>query len=248
MQCEQAILSDCICNEFQIPSNTYEFPARPGTTLWESLTSSMERINACQIPEEVLLSMSTEALVETCSNYPLLRELIFSNLTSGGLQSSMDFFFINFNGFIELSQRSNSGQVLLNKYLVMNPCCFIFSDDKGRFINSFSEYEMIIAQSKFINMLSKENLIKLLSKSIYCLKQKMLYSDSYSLVFGINTSALIASRTLQKLDYAPFTLELERNPQMKNFTGLSSIPSSESDVNRLFSLIEMYCTSYLDHH
>jgi hypothetical protein len=240
--CERYIISNCECHKSVIPSGVYEYPVRPGTPQWESLSSSLERINACQIPIEVLNSISTEALVESCSNYPLLRELIFS---ISDLQASMDFFMQAFNGFTELSQRSGSGEILLRKYLLMNPCCYVYSDNKGRFINSFSEFEMILSQEVYLNMLDKVELKQLLLKSTDCLNQKRNSSNDYSIAFGLNTSILITARTLKVLNFSPFLQELEQNLELQFFTEFCVLPSEGTKTQILFKLIEDYSRSYL---
>jgi hypothetical protein len=240
--CERYIINICECHESVILSGVYEYPARPGTPLWASLSSSLERINACQIPNDILNSMSTEALVETCLNYPMLRELLFS---ISGLQASMDFFMLTFNGFNELSQRSGSGEILLKKYLLMNPCCYVYADNKGRFINSFSEFEMILSQEVYLTMLDKEELKQLLLKSIDCLYQKRNSSNDYSIAFGLNTSILITARTLKVLNFSPFLQELEQNLELQFFTEFCVLPSEGTKTQILFKLIEDYSRSYL---
>ncbi|WP_326906524.1 hypothetical protein [Sedimentibacter sp. MB31-C6] len=49
----------------------YQYPIVPGMTEWSDLKSLQEKIKACQIPDDILLNMTTEALVETVIHYPL---------------------------------------------------------------------------------------------------------------------------------------------------------------------------------
>jgi hypothetical protein len=45
--------------------DVYDYPIRPGAEEWKALYSFNDMLEACQIPENVLESMSTSALVET---------------------------------------------------------------------------------------------------------------------------------------------------------------------------------------
>lgn len=54
----------------QEKDDSYNFPIRPGTEEWISLDSYEARLNAYNIPEDILRNMSTLGLVETCLIYP----------------------------------------------------------------------------------------------------------------------------------------------------------------------------------
>lgn len=56
-------------------TDPYEYPYAPGTTLWENTQSRQLRIDACQIPDEILKSMTTSALIDTVLNYPYIMEI-----------------------------------------------------------------------------------------------------------------------------------------------------------------------------
>ena len=62
----------------------YEYPVRPGMDAWAQYQSLEEQIEACQVPEELLSAMTTEALVETVADYPLLVNILaYSNPGDG---------------------------------------------------------------------------------------------------------------------------------------------------------------------
>ena len=56
-------------------TEAYQYPIVPGTAEWASFKTRMEKVAACQIPESILKNMTTEALVETVMNYPLLVDI-----------------------------------------------------------------------------------------------------------------------------------------------------------------------------
>jgi carbonic anhydrase len=49
----------------------WDYPVKPGTKKWNELKTEKERINAVQIPDDVLDSMTTEDMVDACINFPL---------------------------------------------------------------------------------------------------------------------------------------------------------------------------------
>lgn len=55
----------------QKSNGAYNYPIKPGTSEWKTLTSHDQMQRVCQIPDATLKSMSTTDLIETCLNYPL---------------------------------------------------------------------------------------------------------------------------------------------------------------------------------
>lgn len=94
----------------------YEYPVHPGMEEWEALDDHAKKIELCQIPEEVLEKMTTEALAESVLNYPLLIDMYAWQSDSKGY----DFVSETFNGMHELEQRSDGllvlQQLALNGY------------------------------------------------------------------------------------------------------------------------------------
>ena len=53
----------------------YEYPILPGTQEWIDLGDVFARRKACQIPEEILRNMTTDALLQTVLDYPFLNDI-----------------------------------------------------------------------------------------------------------------------------------------------------------------------------
>lgn len=53
----------------------YVYPTVPGTDAWNALTSRVEKGNVCEIPNVILDNMTTNALLESYLNYPLLGDI-----------------------------------------------------------------------------------------------------------------------------------------------------------------------------
>lgn len=96
-------------NQSQFTIDTpYEYPVHPGMEEWEALDDHAKKIELCQIPEEILEKMTTEALAESVLNYPLLIDMYVWESNSKGYEFVSE----TFNGMYELRQRSDGLLVL----------------------------------------------------------------------------------------------------------------------------------------
>lgn len=82
---------------------THAYPIKPGTDEWNAMTEA-EQIAACQIPEEKLAHMTTEALFVAVVNYPRITKL----LEQGANGETLDALAEEFNGLKELLNRPNA--------------------------------------------------------------------------------------------------------------------------------------------
>ena len=57
----------------------YEFPILPGTQEWIDLGDTLARRRACQVPDEILQHMTTDALLQTVLDYPFLSDMYAFN-------------------------------------------------------------------------------------------------------------------------------------------------------------------------
>src|SRR5690554_1653745 len=82
-------------------TKAYQYPVVPGMEEWKKLNSLQEKAEACQIPEDILGDMTTEALIETVVNYPLFINVFAYDNKKTGLEHVKDYF----NGLQELYER-----------------------------------------------------------------------------------------------------------------------------------------------
>ena len=91
----------------------YDFPVKPGTEAWAA--AGGHTVEACQIPNELVKKMSTEALLQTCLAYPFGSPVFFDSDTSPDSALKRQFF-NQFNGFKELAARKDVGVCVLDYY------------------------------------------------------------------------------------------------------------------------------------
>ena len=88
----------------------YEFTIVPGSDDWNSLNGAVEKRKACFVPKDIMENMTTDALVETVLNYPLLIDIFAYNSIDEGIDHLSSYF----QGVEILSKRSNSIASLLD--------------------------------------------------------------------------------------------------------------------------------------
>ena len=90
----------------------WDYPVKPGMEEWAQFKSNEEMVMACQIPEKVLSSLSTEDLTDLCLRYPLLGDIHAFNFLDMGLNK----LFSDFNGIRELYKREEISNYLIKRY------------------------------------------------------------------------------------------------------------------------------------
>ena len=80
----------------------WDYPVKPGMAEWEQHKTSQERLEACQIPVDVLSTLSTEDLTDICMKNPLIIGLIFNYPP---YDRGLDTLFRKFYGIKELFKR-----------------------------------------------------------------------------------------------------------------------------------------------
>jgi hypothetical protein len=92
----------------------WDYPIKPGTDAWRALPDVQSYWDVCQIPDNVLSSLSTEDLVKLFFRCPKTFEYTAHNSWMFGMQVCYD----NFNGFREVCDRgSDSVDRMLKLYL-----------------------------------------------------------------------------------------------------------------------------------
>ena len=97
-------------------TGAYIYPVLPGTKEWNDLGSLEKRIEACRVPDEILASMSTPALVETVITYPFFNSLYSYDKLEWGIDALNN----KFSGFQELLKREDAYECTIE---IINRIC-----------------------------------------------------------------------------------------------------------------------------
>jgi len=83
----------------------WDYPVKIGSEEgWNQFQTQQELLDACQIPEDILVSLSTEDLTEICMQYPFFVSTVFSH---DHVEWGVIALFDEFNGVRELFQRED---------------------------------------------------------------------------------------------------------------------------------------------
>ncbi|MDR2879382.1 MAG: hypothetical protein LBV03_05675, partial [Fusobacteriales bacterium] len=134
----------------------FNYVIRPGTEKWEELNSKEEKFKVCQIPEDVLENITTEDLLNSVLNYPLLYDVFAYN----DLHQGIEYLEKNFNGLNELFKRKELTRMLIDFYSKEK----IVEDEEKKFKIIF--LEILITYPKIYKELSKAEKIELENISI----------------------------------------------------------------------------------
>jgi hypothetical protein len=93
-----------IVNNEKSITKAYNYPVKPKTEKWKALKSTEEKVKVTKIPDSILNKMTTEALVETVMNYPLLANMTSFNTRKQGFNAVYG----AFNGLQELTKRTDA--------------------------------------------------------------------------------------------------------------------------------------------
>ena len=99
-----------ICSDAQATELSWDYPVKPGMEEWNQSTKGI--LEACEIPDHILLSLSTKELAAICLQHPLLFSMFAHNIPDNGI----DVFFNEFNGIRELFRRDEGAKELLIWY------------------------------------------------------------------------------------------------------------------------------------
>jgi len=137
----QELTSACDCYEEEIPllgcedAHLWDYPVTPGMEEWEQLGSYQEKVNACQIPENILSCLTTEELIELTLRNPLFFSVRSHNFIDNGLNQ----FFNDFNGVRELFIRKDIVCSLTKHYIeVIQQDIFFMKNNGVLYIEKFS--------------------------------------------------------------------------------------------------------------
>lgn len=172
----------------------WEYPSKPGDSSWSELTTTKKRIDACQIPDSILLKSGTQQLLNICLQYPLLPEIYLSSSPYKAFKILVE----GSNGFQELIQRADIGEVLLNKYHELNPekvCEISGAFEKGKYVLSVAIVEYIIIHDDTFSKILFEDKLKIYgtAKKYYLTKNR--YPDIFSLTFGVAPTCMVLYKT-----------------------------------------------------
>lgn len=174
---------------------SWDYPIKPGTVEWKNLKNSDEKIEACQIPVEILSVIPTEQLIDLCIAYPLVLDITaFNNVLTGFEKYEKDF-----NGFQELTRRMDAALILKKKYTDIDP--LELNMDWSNFKNGnhaikISIMEILLSHKNLLSKLDNEEKKELANQYVVKREKKESMEEFYK-DFGIQTTYLANYKLLE---------------------------------------------------
>jgi hypothetical protein len=212
----------------------WDYPVKPGTKEWNELKTEKERINAVQIPDDVLDSMTTEDMVDACINFPLFGYYSAFNTPQEGFNIML----ARFNIFNKVCEMDHVGNYLTKIYEDAGMSGWKKMGDKldsEYWTLRLSYLEYFIAQKEVIYNLNPGEKIKLLKIAKTKLDQKRAH-ESFNSIPGIGSSLLLMSRILDSENALQGSLSEKENIRYFFETGLLNDPEVANEILRLTEL------------
>ncbi len=205
------------CEPYEAPVqlDVYIYPIVPGTPEWAELETGEQMVAVTQLPDSVIQTISTEGLIETCLDYPLLSHVLTRSTLQRGVEETLD----RFNGFQELSQREDAARDLLARYGRMDPACYGGLETEiavGGYTLNYAYFEAIFSQQTYLTKLSDAEKDKLMQLALSYYAEKKKHPDIYS-IFNLKCSAIIMARLMLLEKYSPFLDAMQRDNYLKIF-------------------------------
>jgi hypothetical protein len=155
------------------------------------------RLDALQIPDAVLASISTAGLLETCLEFPYLIDIHFGN----HYQQGFDGLLVKFNGFRELFKRSDLTDALIEKYISLGEevkgTLIMSLVEQGKFSLRHFVLEFMLAQDVVINHLNVEQEEALFLLLLERAKIKKSFPDIFANYHSLPPALLYAKEIIK---------------------------------------------------
>ena len=193
--------------KWETPEITWDYPIKPGTEEWKQLKSHQEKVDACQVPEDILVALKTEYLLDICLRYPLIYDILAFNSISEGTK----LYYIGFNGIREYTQRDSAVLYLLNMYDAKNDSCLLFDTvtqsleeglKRAELVINTSIMEALLGCSEMQKTMTYETGMKVLKSLMRGYEVKCEYYTNFQSGFRTNLYARAFTLVLLDPDFA----------------------------------------------
>lgn len=206
-------------------STDYDYPIKPGSKEWKMLNSTQERVDACQIPENILKGIDTKSLLKVCLKYPLLGSYTASNSPYEGIKNIVGIF----NGLTEFVNRPDGHTILFEYYKNKDINAINNVTEKGGYTFDICALELLLCQDKLIERFDKQQRFEVLTTLMKKYEDKAKYADYFGF-FGKMTTAFVGNKYKESLG----DTKIENDAKKKLFVEKMLI----ADFNLIDKIIE----------
>lgn len=215
---------------------TFSFDSITDPVIWRTFKTFGDKMEACQIPENILKELSTDTLVALCMNHPMANNYIFYENPIKGAKIVME----RFNGFQELKRRADAAEKILDYYEKMT-----IEDVAERKVNKYSKYrteitpfklgfvELAIASNEVPDLYSVENVGRLEKLSNAKYEQK-LKCRTYQTSMSLSKSLMLGAKV--KMAKSGVSTD-EDSKQLKQFVENGGVIKETGELKEISKII-----------
>ena len=185
----------------------WDYPLRPGMEEWKLLETEQERIDALQVPEDILSKLSSDDIVRLCITFPSFGHFTAFNTPQDGFSIMLS----RYNIFGYLLSQKDIGKSLIEAYKDADLSGF----KKFPYSNEFWPIklyyiELLLAQKEILQILSLEEKLELVSEAKTKFSKK-IDNEVFSSLPGIYFSIRIIANILEVEEYPEFLASSKRD-------------------------------------
>jgi len=220
IQCTKEPNHSCI--SFPKVKDSYKYPIVPGMKEWQQLKSTDDAYKLCQLPDDIIKSISTQGLIDALIHAPLFTG--FYHLSSILSALKWHGHYESFNSAKELFLREDAGNALVAYYKLVRlnciPASWVINEDNERLMGLECLFTKQQILDKMGHTQKKEAVVALLSNYRKCPDNVnsifpmiyLMFNDKYKPVLDFSKEhAKIFQNILNGylLDYEEFEADLQ---------------------------------------
>ena len=189
----------------------WDYPVKPGMEEWNSLNTEQERIDAVQIPKDVLGKLSAEEIVNLCISFPRFGYFTAFNTPQDGFVVMLD----KYNIFRHLILQKDAGKSLIAAYKDAGMSGFKSLPYSNEFWTIKLDYlELLLSQKEIIQSLTSEEKIELLSEARMKYSEK-INNEAFASLPGVLPTLRIMASLLYVEEYPEFNASQNRQTAIR---------------------------------
>ena len=210
--CKEVDNPDTISDDTQLSSRSaavntiWGYPIKPGMEEWNRLRTEPERVAALQVPEHILSRLSAEDAIHLFITFPASGYFASFNTPQNGFYVMLN----RFNLFRHLLSRNDIGKGLIAAYKDAGMTGFKTLPYSIEFwMTKLVCFELVLAQKEFLQSLTPEEKLELLSVTREKLSEKIVYKP-FATLPGIQSTLRIMANILDMEAYPEFATSSSR--------------------------------------
>ena len=169
----------------------WDFPVKPGTEEWYLLETEDERVAALQVPEEILVSLSSDDIVRLSIEFPTFIFFTTSDTPQAGFLLTLKWF----NLYKQLLSKKGAGEKLLAAYKDADLSGFKTLPYSNKlWVLRLDYLELLLVQKEILQSLTPDECMELLLEARKKTSEKINHED-FSL-YGSQSSLRIMATIL----------------------------------------------------